>query len=410
MKKNVMSMLMLAVIGYVFIGMTNRPVRLSVFASHSTGTSVATPTNHWDQTAGLQPTRLPTKYKLQVAGLAFSPDGATLATSGGGRRDSTVDVWQTLTRQLRNVLQAGKGSNTDLAFSPDGRILATWGYGPEIKLWDVETGNLKSVVGESHHFVHVSFSPDSHTLATANNTDLSVKLWDIEAGRLKATLPHQKRYQYGEGADVVFNPNGSTIATSSQDTAYLWDAKTLQLLTTLVDQSVEIPTGPLGLRTLKGFSHESTIYTLMFSPDRRTLATASRDGTAKLWDGANGKLIATLRHKRGVASLAFSTDGRTVATGSKDRTARLWDVATGHLIATLEHRGDVWALAFSPDGKMLATGSDNEKVVNLWNASTGALITSLNGARPPLAFSPDGLALATASEDASVLLWHMSPR
>lgn len=412
MKKHVISILVLSVIGYVFVGMTNRPGRLSVLASHSTSTSVATPPNHWGQTAGPQPTRLPTRYKLQVAGLAFSPDGATLATSGGGRRDSTVDVWQTLTRQLRYVLQPGKGSNTDLAFSLDGRILATWGYGPAIKLWDVERGNLKSVVAESHDFVRISISPDSHTLATANIKDFSVKLWDIETGRLKATLPdpNPKQYEFGVGADVVFNPNGRTIATCSHDTLYFWDARTLQLLTTLVDPSVERSTGPLGLRTLKAFSHGDTIYNLMFSPDGRTLATASRDGTAKLWDAASGKLTATLRHDRKVTRLAFTPDGQTVATGSEDRTARLWDVATGRLIATLEHKGDVWSLAFSPDGKMLATGSDNEKVVHLWNASTGELIATLDGARPPVAFSPDGRTLATASKDATVLLWDMPPR
>ncbi|HVS20759.1 MAG TPA: WD40 repeat domain-containing protein [Pyrinomonadaceae bacterium] len=347
-----------------------------------------------------------------MAGLAFSPDGATLATSGGGRRDRTVDVWQTLTRQLRYVLLPGKGSNTDLAFSPDGRILATWGYGPAIKLWGVETGNLKSVVAESHDFVHVSISADSHTLATANNTDFSVKLWDIETGRLKATLPHPnpKQFEFGVGADVVFNPNGRTLATCSHDTLYFWDAKTLQLLITLVDPSVERSTGPLGLRTLKGFSHGDTIYTLMFSPDGRVLATASRDGTAKLWDGASGKLKATLRHDRKVTRLAFTLDGRTVATGSEDRTARLWDVATGRLITTLDHRGTVWSIDFSPDGKLLATAADNDHSVKIWDVATGKLLDELKDARYPVAFSPDGRTLATASKDATVLLWDMPPR
>ena len=108
-----------------------------------------------------------------------------------------------------------------------------------------------------------------------------------------------------------------------------------------------------------------------------------------------------------MAWLAFSPNGQALATGSKDHTARLWDVATGRLIAALEHKGDVWSLAFSSDGKMLATGSDHEKVVHVWNASTGELIANLDGARPPVAFSPDGRTLATASQDASVLLWDI---
>lgn|ERR1041385_7495222 len=354
-----------------------------------------------------QPSRLPTNYHSQVAGLVFNPNGTLLATSGGGRLDRTVDIWETQTLQLRYTLEPASGSNTHLGFSRNGKVLATWGYGSTISLWDAETGKRKSEVTESHGFVNASISADSRSLATANNRDLSVKIWDIESGRLTATISQKKQLEYADGADVAFNPNGKTIATCSQgEVVYSWDANSLALVAKLIDSSVEISSGPLGLRTLKGFSHGDTIYNLMFSPDGRTLATASRDGTVKLWDAASGQLTATLRHDSGAAWLAFSPDGKTVATGSKDHTARMWDVATGRLIATLAHKGEVWSLAFSPDGKMLATGSDNEKVVHLWNAATGELIADLDGARPPLAFSPQEPILATSSHDAKVLLWR----
>jgi WD40 repeat protein len=355
----------------------------------------------WDAGTG-QPRAFLQGHASSVVTLAFSPDGRTLAT---GSLDNTLRLWDAHSGQLKAVLRGHTTVVNTLAFSPDGRTLATGSLDKTARLWNAQSGRLKATLQHLFPVIRLAFSPDGKTLATGGGEYYKsgeVRLWDVQRGQLKVVL----RGQAHRVMSLAFSPDGKMLATGGGEflqsgEVRLWDVQHARAKVLPHGDAVEVGT-------------------LAFSPDGKLLATGVTGrptgdeppvAEVRLWDAQSGQLKATLQaHTVVVSALAFSPDGKTLATGSWDHTVRLWDGHTGQLEATLQHTAPVHALTFSPNGQTLATG-DHNGTVELWDARTRQLKKTLRSQEHyvcRLVFAPDGQTLAIGSLDGTARLWSIS--
>ena len=226
------------------------------------------------------------------------------------------------------------------------RTLASGSSDFTVRLWDVPTGRLKTIlIGHTYTVESVAFSPDGTMLATGNGYwDRTLRLWDVATGQQHATF----MWNMSDIASIAFSPDGTILAGGLDNTIQLWNPVTGQHKDTLT-------------------GHTDLIRNIVFSPDGNTLASASQDETVRLWDVPTGQLKNTLTgHDWNVFGVAFSPDGWTLASGGYDKIVRLWDVPTGQLKDTLVgHTEAVRSVAFNPDGTTLASAGYDGTVL-LW--------------------------------------------
>ena len=277
----------------------------------------------WDVNTGEHKAILE-EHAYDVQSFAVSPDGSTIITQGlqyienDGHFGRFTRLWDATTGKYKTTLvdDRNRGGPISFAYSPDSKTIAiggNWG----ISLWDVVTGEHKVVLVDEatlvdHGYIvgveNLAYSPDDETIATWKDYRQEVHLWDGATGAHKTTLGH---IDSGFGCHLegfIYSPDGSTIATKSPGKVYLWNAITGECKATLIDE----PIGPS--------------LNLAYSADGSTITTWS-DKVVNLWDTITAEHKMTItRHIDDISGLAYSPNGKTIATGSKDGTVLLWEI------------------------------------------------------------------------------------
>jgi WD40 repeat protein len=243
-------------------------------------------------------------------------------------------------------------------------------------------------------------------LRTGNTLRLRQKLLSYARSKESDIRSFEWHYLWGQGQQqrqrllghlrqitaVAVIADGKTAASASLDgSVKVWDVAGGQILATLV-------------------GHKGPVHSVAFAPDGRQLVSAGADKTVHVWKVPGGKQYQELKepakilegHTDAILALAFSSDNQTVASGSADKTVILWNTTLGLKQAALkEHKEAVQAVAFAPDGKTLASAGADRLVI-LWKIAGASKQFVLEGHTGPIfavAFSADGKLLASGGED-----------
>jgi WD40 repeat protein/transcriptional regulator with XRE-family HTH domain len=370
-----------------------------------------------------------------VRGIAFSPDGRTVAAASV----TTVRVWDVATGRKRRGF-TGHPYPEAVAFGPDGRTVAAAGLDGLVRVWDVATGRTRTVGGGRIDGRAVAFSPDGRTYAVVRAGG-SVQLREVATGIVRHTL---KDVPVGMNG-LAFAPDGRTIAVPSPgDTVRLWDTASGAARATMTaghhgrgtmkvalgadgrtlvtssngDPDVRVHRLPADLpqTTLPG-SADTSIDDMVFSPDGHAVATVRQGpvgrGEVQLWDARTGDREASLALDRDsapgrkqptfpvsrLAAVGFDPTGRALAARSvKKGVIEVRDVVTGRLRLS-RALGAGGTAVFSPDGTRLAVVG-RQGAVHVVNLSTGVRHTAAQPGSRWMAFTPDGRTLAAVGNEA----------
>jgi WD40 repeat protein len=317
-------------------------------------------------------------YPSYISQIKFSIDSKTLAVA-----HSKVSIWDVESGIYLRTLEAHNDKTTTICFSYDSHWLASVSRDDTIKIWDAHNGNLSKSLVQTDSLQAVFFFRDNIRLASAS--EFQIVIWNWYSGEVLQVLQ--------TGASVI------TASLDSEKFASCGESPDTQIW----DANSYTPT-----HTLEG--HNDRVNSLSFSHDAQLLASASGDGSVKIWDSSgHGNVQRAERQSlRLVHDVTLSFDSMQVATTGGDSSIQVWDVESGKCTWVLESQtAFVRSIVFSRDNpRQLASLSEDN--IKLWNTNTGNCLTTLVPQESKIAsisFFDGSRKLLSLSENGVLQIW-----
>ena len=302
------------------------------------------------------------------------------------------DDWDRCLQTLDNT----GGMVVTASFSPDGKLIVSSSYGGTIKLWNAETGVCLKTLQESYgqnrkvplwqyrHKALVAFSPTGRIIAFSDR--LILKIWNVAIAACEKRMDFTKDFEPDLGIEgLVFSPSGQQLATiHNSNVVSLWNVsnRTFEFI-------------------LEG--HTKFINSILYSSKGHLIASASHDGTIKLWDTKSGECIATLDEGEGqmIRSISFSENGNKLVSGGSDRVIRIWDIANSSCqIIPTPHMPEIDFVSFLPGGReIISTSTDRETTIRIWDYASHSFIRTVKASATTTSILlPNGKQLAIGGD------------
>jgi WD40 repeat protein len=338
---------------------------------------------------GMEIRKLSYRYSTVITCVAFHPSGQWVASGGMG---GCVRVWNVNGDCARSTALSGHRDMVwSVAYNSTGKLLASGSQDCTVRVWRMDDSISSSscddgdgdgaahciftYTGHESWVMSVAFINDNRHIASGS-LDTSTQIWDYTTGTSLIVL---------KPSVLAMDLNIATVKSIGAG-----------MLAKLVDSSLSIT--------------PKSVNAIACSRDGMLVASGYQNGTVRVWSVEKGSVVQKINaHSGKIYFLGFDVACTKLATASTDGTMKVWNHLTGCEVLSIEHPGIVYSVCYSNDGECLLTTCE-DGCIRVWGAMEGELQAVLRGHSACVTsavFVDDGRYVASSSFDGTVRVWSI---